>query len=253
MSNPETEPKTERWATGNGAGDLSLVEAKAIKHTGRLKRTLVMASVFALLAMIYVPAPAQPHPFSRAHYRFIFSQHETGIAFFQLLVNVAFAATVGALAANIPRGFFAWFRRCFLSKTAAIVYAIAVVIGGLVLVVLEDQAERAKTQADQKRAAQQQAAEQALQAEQARRQAEQNERAEQLAAEQAKRAEIEKENAKRAKANEALAEKAFSEHKLTLAQDYYRAAANCWRFANRYDLADECIGKANRIGWFTEP
>jgi hypothetical protein len=57
--------------------------------------------VFALLAMIYVPAPSQKHPFSRAHYRFIFSQDETGIAFFQLLVNVAFAALLGAILATI--------------------------------------------------------------------------------------------------------------------------------------------------------
>jgi hypothetical protein len=51
--------------------------------------------------MIYVPAPSQKHPFSRAHYRFIFSQDETGIAFFQLLVNVAFAALLGAILATI--------------------------------------------------------------------------------------------------------------------------------------------------------
>jgi len=51
--------------------------------------------------MIYVPAPAQQHPFSHAHYRFIFSQDETGIAFFQLLVNVGFAALLGAILAII--------------------------------------------------------------------------------------------------------------------------------------------------------
>jgi hypothetical protein len=59
------------------------------------------AGVFALFAMIYVPAPSQQHPFSRAHYRFIFSQDETGIAFFQLLVNVAFAALLGAILVTI--------------------------------------------------------------------------------------------------------------------------------------------------------
>ena len=66
-----------------------------------MRRTLLTAGVFALLAMIYVPAPSQKHPFSSAHYRFIFSQHETGIAFFQLLVNVAFAALLGAILATV--------------------------------------------------------------------------------------------------------------------------------------------------------
>jgi hypothetical protein len=70
-------------------------------HRSQLRQTLFIAGVFALLAMIYVPAPAQQHPFSRAHYRFIFSQDETGIAFFQLLVNVVFAALLGAILANI--------------------------------------------------------------------------------------------------------------------------------------------------------
>jgi hypothetical protein len=82
----------------NGSG---IPPAGNTGHRSRLRRTLFIASVFALLAMIYVPAPAQQHPFSRAHYRFIFSQNETGIAFFQLLLNVTFAALFGAILANI--------------------------------------------------------------------------------------------------------------------------------------------------------
>lgn len=197
MSNLESEPRTKSSATGNGASGLAPVEAIAMKDTRRLKRTLVMAGVFALLAMIYVPAPA-PRPNFAAHYRFIFSQHETGIAFFQLLVNVLFAGIVGALAANIPKRFFVWFRRCFLSKRAAAVYFIVACIGGLVWMALADQAQQAKRQAEQARAQ----AEQARQVERARRQAEENERAEQLAAEQAKQAEAEKENVKRAANNQ---------------------------------------------------
>jgi len=242
-----------------------------MKDTRGLKRTLFTAGVFALLAMIYVPAPAQPHSYSSAHYRLIFSQHETGIAFFQLLVNVAFAATVGALAANIPKRVFVWFQRCFLSRRAAIVYFIATLIAGLVLAKLADQAERARQQAIQE-------------AEQARQEAKRARRVvpidlsglpdkvptgdvfDQLDKENVKRAstpglfddlipgraEIDKENVKRASANQTLAEKALRESKPDLAQDYYRAAALCWRSAYRYDLEKECTGKANQIGWATK-
>ncbi len=146
-----SEPRTKSSATGNGASGLTPVQVSAKKNTRRLKRTLFFAAVFALLAMIYVPAPA-PRPGWAAHYRFIFSQHETGIAFFQLLVNVVFAGIVGALAANIPKRVFAWFRRCFLSKRAAAVYFIGACIGGLVWMALADQAQQAKRQAEQARA-----------------------------------------------------------------------------------------------------
>ena len=63
---------------------------------------MLTAGVFALLAMIYVPTPAKPY--HAAHYRFVFSQDDTSVAFFQLLVNVVFAALLGALlAAIIPK------------------------------------------------------------------------------------------------------------------------------------------------------
>jgi hypothetical protein len=87
-----------------------------------------------------------------------------------------------------------------------------------------------------------QQAELARWAEQVRRQAEENERAE-----QPKRVEIARENAKRAANNQAVAEKAFSENMLSLAEEYYRAAARCWHFAYRYDLEEECLVKANQI------
>jgi hypothetical protein len=68
----------------------------------KVSRTLLTAGVFALLAMIYVPTPAKPY--HAAHYRFVFSQDDTSVAFFQLLVNVVFAALLGAiLAAIIPK------------------------------------------------------------------------------------------------------------------------------------------------------
>jgi hypothetical protein len=59
-----------------------------------MRRTLLTAGVFALLAMIYVPTP-------RHGYRFIFAQEDTSIAFFQLLLNVGFAALLGAILATI--------------------------------------------------------------------------------------------------------------------------------------------------------
>jgi hypothetical protein len=64
-----------------------------------MRRTLLTAGVFALLAMVYVPTPAQR--FVHPGYRFIFSSEDTSIAFFQLLLNVGFAALLGAILATI--------------------------------------------------------------------------------------------------------------------------------------------------------
>jgi len=82
----ETQPKT--------ANDLP-PEAR----THKLRRTLFVAGVFALLAMLFVPTPEQHG--HRAGYRWIFDRSDTSIAFFQLLVNVAFAALLGAILATI--------------------------------------------------------------------------------------------------------------------------------------------------------
>jgi hypothetical protein len=60
----------------------------------KMRRTLLAAGVFALLAMIYVPTPAKPY--HAARYRFVFPQDGTSVAFFQLLVNVVFAALLGS-------------------------------------------------------------------------------------------------------------------------------------------------------------
>jgi hypothetical protein len=64
------------------------------------RRTLLTAGVFALMAMIYVPSPRERGVHS-AGYRFVFSQGDTSIAFFQLLVNVVFAALLGAILATV--------------------------------------------------------------------------------------------------------------------------------------------------------
>jgi nucleoid-associated protein YgaU len=80
----------------NGADKPPSQSASSTAQRSRLRRTLLFASVFALLAMIFVPTP-------RHGYRFVFDQADTSIAFFQLLVNVIFAAALGAIAANLSK------------------------------------------------------------------------------------------------------------------------------------------------------
>ena len=72
-----------------------------------MKRTLIFAAIFALLAMVYVPGAMHTYRGSSAGggYRFIFDQHDTSVAFFQLLVNVLFASGLGALLAQVRRRF----------------------------------------------------------------------------------------------------------------------------------------------------
>ena len=72
----------------------------------KVSRMLLTAGLFALLAMIYVPTPAKPY--HAAHYRFVFSQDDTSVAFFQWLENVVFAALVGAPVAAIIPKLFRW-------------------------------------------------------------------------------------------------------------------------------------------------
>lgn len=95
----------------NGSGAASSPPPSGTERKSRLRRTLLTAGLFALIAMIYVPTPGHPAPrhrfvpaderFVHPGYRFIFSGEDTSIAFFQLLVNVAFAALLGAILANI--------------------------------------------------------------------------------------------------------------------------------------------------------
>ena len=67
---------------------------RRVTRRSDLGRTLFTAGVFALLSMIFAP---------KAHYgyRLIFSAEATSIAFFQLMVNVGFAALLGAILATI--------------------------------------------------------------------------------------------------------------------------------------------------------
>jgi hypothetical protein len=90
--------------------------ASRTPRRSRLRRTLLFAGVFALLAMLYVPMP-------KHGYRLIFDLSDTSIAFFQLLGNVGLAALVGALAANFSRRTLLW--------TAWIVAIAAVAVVGL--------------------------------------------------------------------------------------------------------------------------
>ena len=72
-----------------------------------MKKTLIFATIFALLAMIYVPGAMHTYRGDNVGggYRFIFDQYDTSIAFFQLLVNVLFASGLGALLAQVPKRF----------------------------------------------------------------------------------------------------------------------------------------------------
>jgi hypothetical protein len=81
------------------------------------------AGVFALLAMIYVPTPHQG-------YRLIFSQRDTSIAFFQLLVNVVFAALLGAILATVLANMPRHASRAFFVTVGCII-AIAGIVGGV--------------------------------------------------------------------------------------------------------------------------
>jgi hypothetical protein len=80
-------------------------------------RTLLIAGVFALLAMIYVPTPHRG-------YRLIFSSGDTSIAFFQLLVNVVFAALLGAILATIVPKLPLWAWRWGITGIALIAFFI---------------------------------------------------------------------------------------------------------------------------------
>jgi hypothetical protein len=68
--------------------------------------------------MIYVSTP-------RHGYRFIFSQEDTSIALFQLMVNVVFAALIGTLVANLPRRGFYWLA-AFLTLAAVAAGIVAI-------------------------------------------------------------------------------------------------------------------------------
>jgi len=105
----------------------------------KLGRTLLTAGVFALLAMIYVPTPAKPH--HAAHYRFVFSQDDTSVAFFQLLVNVVFAALLGAILVTI---FVRIPKRALYATARCIPIVVIVAVGVGVFVFTEAAANRAQ-------------------------------------------------------------------------------------------------------------
>jgi len=100
----------------------------------KVSRTLLTAGVFALLAMIYVPTPHQG-------YRLIFSQQDTSIAFFQLLVNVVFAALLGAILVTI---FVHIPKRALYATARCIPIIVIVAVGVGVFVFTEAAANRAQ-------------------------------------------------------------------------------------------------------------
>jgi hypothetical protein len=129
----------------NGSGEPSSQSVSRIERRSRFGRTLLVASVFALLAMICVPTPNFHGRHYGGGYRLIFDPSNTSVAFFQLLVNVAFAALLGAILANvlpkIPRRFWQW--------TWRVAVAVSILFGGLCLFYFEDAAKaRAKSDRD---------------------------------------------------------------------------------------------------------
>jgi hypothetical protein len=103
----------------------------------KLRRTLLTAGVFALLAMIYVLTPHRG-------YRLIFSSDDTSIAFFQLLLNVGFAALLGAILATIVPNI----SRRTLFVTAACIAVVALGVGVFAFC----QAAAIRAQSDEKNA-----------------------------------------------------------------------------------------------------
>src|SRR2546429_7520293 len=65
----------------------------------KLRRTLLTAGVFALLAMVFVPMPTR----HGGGYRLILDTSDTSIAFLQFLVKVVFAALAGTIVANLSK------------------------------------------------------------------------------------------------------------------------------------------------------
>jgi hypothetical protein len=106
----DTKPSKE-----NGLDKPSSHSASEIVRRSRLRRTFLFAGLFALVAMVFVPSP-------RSGYRLIFDTSDTSIAFFQLLLNVAFAAVAGAIVANLSRRAVLW--------TAGMVAIMVLVVGG---------------------------------------------------------------------------------------------------------------------------
>jgi energy-coupling factor transporter transmembrane protein EcfT len=104
---------------GNQSDEPSPQSASSAAQRSRHRRTLLFAGVFALLAMVFVPTP-------KHGYRLIFDRSDTSIAFFQLLVNVAFAALVGGLVANLPWRR-AWFRRGIYLVGACLTIAVGII------------------------------------------------------------------------------------------------------------------------------
>jgi len=100
----------------------------------KVSRTLLTAGVFALLAMIYVPTPHQG-------YRLVFSQQDTSIAFFQLLVNVVFAAFLGGILVTI---FGRIPKRALYATARCIPIIVIVAVGVGVFVFTEAAANRAQ-------------------------------------------------------------------------------------------------------------
>ena len=80
-----------------GSGGAAGTPSQSASARSPLRRTLLFAGVFALLAMFFVPT-------SRGDYRLFFvTSDTTRVAFLQLLINVAFAGLAGAIVGNLSK------------------------------------------------------------------------------------------------------------------------------------------------------
>jgi hypothetical protein len=95
--------------------------ASNVEQRSPLRRTVLFAVAFALLAMVFVPMPMYDHGHHvGGGYRFIFDQSNTGVALFQLLVNVAFAAGVGAIVAQLAKRVLVVIAACIVLAVGAV-------------------------------------------------------------------------------------------------------------------------------------
>jgi hypothetical protein len=128
------------------------------ERRSRFGRILLVAGVFALAAMIYVPTPGGqyrigqfPYHYSGG-YRLIFDRSDTSVAFFQLVVNVAFAALLGAILANalpkIPRRVWQWTWRVFYVTAGVSILLGALCWWSYSVDLAEKEAESAKSDRD---------------------------------------------------------------------------------------------------------
>jgi hypothetical protein len=128
-------------------------EQNITEKRSSLRRTLIFAGVFALLTMLVIPTPTPTRGYGNGGYRFIFDPEHTGVAFFQLLVNVVFAAGVGALLAQVPMR--AILAKCSVRGVVVTIMTAVVITAVVATVIVSNMSReeyRRKAEADEREA-----------------------------------------------------------------------------------------------------